>query len=1044
MTINNVLLRASAGTGKTFQLSNRYIQLLLDGTSPDKLLATTFTRKAAGEILERIFQRLADATTSETQAHKLSVELKVDTTSAARFGEALSFLASNLHCINVGTLDSYFAKLLTNHAYEFGIGANWSIATSGEQATQKQRAIVELLQQLRSAESAKLMRFINKGKYNRSILRSLEQTINNLISPFYQSTATAWNIDLRGASTTQPLNQEQISSAIAEIAKQMENEACAPFVKTITIDLVSLRANDWETALKAGLFKKILAGDPTYSRKPLPDMLVNAYLPLTKHVVALKILELENQTQATFSILSQYAEILDAIKRKTNRLEFSDVPRMLERGGRDFESAFRMDGTISHLLLDEFQDTSLPQWNIVEPLALTISQQPSSSFFCVGDVKQAIYGWRGGRREIFDRLESSLADISSDTLEESYRSSKIVVDFVNSIFSNLDAHPNPSVHADTLTRWQTDFVPLTPILEHDGYVEYINSDTGKDKKERLQLCLSLAVDKTEALLATNREMEIGILVRTNESIAILIHMLAARGIASSEDGGNPLSNYSAVQLILSALSLIEHPDNSVAEFHVSHSPLAAQFGYATESSHGNIAVDASLIFRQRIATNGFQSVLTELVLALEPHLDRLQFTRLEHLLVFADAFTFSLDVRLDEFIEAVENERFSDQESARVRVMTIHQSKGLEFDAVILPTLESTLAPRAPTYAVTRNPVTQEITDVFMYRSTQIQELLPKRYRDACMSTISEYVNESLCVLYVSMTRAARALYLIGPCQSKAPKSPPLTGAGIIQMAVLDEYSQTPNAVVYANGNPTWFDQLPVYKSQPPKPKDTLPVPLAHESPTKSAPLSNASPSSLEGGDRLMLSGVLRLSSDSALLFGNQLHFFMEQIHWAGDSSWDEARARFTAKYGDVSPELQSHLKKFDENAPLASILDTGFYFDDPTSPLHAVDGPTPSTTQFTVHNEYPICASIDGNLLRGFIDRLVIMRVNQQIVAVDICDYKTDRVDDNTDGLTVKISHYRPQVTAYRKAISQMLVLEPSQIGARLIFTYPGVQVAV
>jgi ATP-dependent helicase/nuclease subunit A len=83
MTINNVLLRASAGTGKTFQLSNRYILLILAGTSPEQLLATTFTRKAAGEILSRIFQRLADATTSESQASELSGELKI-------FGELLA------------------------------------------------------------------------------------------------------------------------------------------------------------------------------------------------------------------------------------------------------------------------------------------------------------------------------------------------------------------------------------------------------------------------------------------------------------------------------------------------------------------------------------------------------------------------------------------------------------------------------------------------------------------------------------------------------------------------------------------------------------------------------------------------------------------------------------------------------------------------------------------------------------------------------------------------------------------------------------------
>jgi ATP-dependent exoDNAse (exonuclease V) beta subunit len=170
----------------------------------------------------------------------------------------------------------------------------------------------------------------------------------------------------------------------------------------------------------------------------------------------------------------------------------------------------------------------------------------------------------------------------------------------------------------------------------------------------------------------------------------------------------------------------------------------------------------------------------------------------------------------------------------------------------------------------------------------------------------------------------------------------------------------------------------------------------------------------------------------------------MEQIDWADGSYWDLATNAFTEKYGVVSPALQSHLAMFTENAPLAHILTTDFYFDESTSPLSRSNGSEKESTHFTVHNEYPICASVDGTLLRGFIDRLVVMRVDDRIVAVDICDYKTDRVDPDTDELKESISHYRPQISAYRKAIAQMFALEQSQIGARLIFTSAGVQIAV
>jgi ATP-dependent helicase/nuclease subunit A len=128
----------------------------------------------------------------------------------------------------------------------------------------------------------------------------------------------------------------------------------------------------------------------------------------------------------------------------------------------------------------------------------------------------------------------------------------------------------------------------------------------------------------------------------------------------------------------------------------------------------------------------------------------------------------------------------------------------------------------------------------------------------------------------------------------------------------------------------------------------------------------------------------------------------------------------------------------------LAVTLNIDFYFDHSNSPLNELDCATKETTVFTVNNEFPICASIDGDLLRGFIDRLVIMRVDERIVAVDICDYKTDRINNNASKLQASVSHYRPQIAAYRNAIAQMFALEPLQIGARLIFTHAGVQIPV
>ena len=95
----NPIIRASAGTGKTFQLSNRYLKLLVDGVNPESILASTFTRKASGEILDRIIQRLARAANSSTESQSLAVELGLETLPQSQARPLLVRLLHRLHLL---------------------------------------------------------------------------------------------------------------------------------------------------------------------------------------------------------------------------------------------------------------------------------------------------------------------------------------------------------------------------------------------------------------------------------------------------------------------------------------------------------------------------------------------------------------------------------------------------------------------------------------------------------------------------------------------------------------------------------------------------------------------------------------------------------------------------------------------------------------------------------------------------------------------------------------------------------------------------------
>ena len=123
-------------------------------------------------------------------------------------------------------------------------------------------------------------------------------------------------------------------------------------------------------------------------------------------------------------------------------LRFDDIAYALADRMQAVDSravVHRLDGDIDHLLLDEFQDTSLLQWDVLRPFVAALDSRRDTSFFCVGDVKQAIYGWRGGVAALFDKVQAEVHDVQTGMLNVSRRSAPAIMTAVNQVFQNLDA-----------------------------------------------------------------------------------------------------------------------------------------------------------------------------------------------------------------------------------------------------------------------------------------------------------------------------------------------------------------------------------------------------------------------------------------------------------------------------------------------------------------------------------------------------------------------------------------------------------------------------
>ena len=167
----HVVIRASAGTGKTYQLAVRFIGLLAAGARPDEILATTFTRKAAGEILDRVLYWLAQAAADDVEREKLARAIGSKSLSREKCRELLIAMVRRLHALRMGTLDSYFLQVAVSFGQELGLSPGWSICDELIDAVLRDEAIELVLARGRLSDLSTLVHSLTKGAAARSVAR---------------------------------------------------------------------------------------------------------------------------------------------------------------------------------------------------------------------------------------------------------------------------------------------------------------------------------------------------------------------------------------------------------------------------------------------------------------------------------------------------------------------------------------------------------------------------------------------------------------------------------------------------------------------------------------------------------------------------------------------------------------------------------------------------------------------------------------------------------------------------------------------------------
>ncbi len=1055
----NIEIRASAGTGKTYTLSVQFLGLLNAGVPVDQILATTFTRKAAGEIAGRLFERLAEAVLDKNKQAQLADDLGDPSLDAVRCQALLIQLNRDLHRLRVGTLDSYFAQVARNYCFEMSLPPDWNVIDKVREGELITRSIEEVIQSRLDSNTLQLEDLLPRGASQRSLSDLVAETVKNHYSLYRRTHANCWSaIAAEGGLSKPELNDllKQIADAPLPEHKGVK--------KTRDADIDRAHEDDWEKLVTTGIMKAVASADDgemvKFSSREIPEETVNLYRRLMAHAVSCLLQPVIRQTAATYDLLESYHQVFFTAKRQDGSLSFDDVAFALHdylSQPAGLGSGFRLDASVEHLLLDEFQDTSLLQWQILLPLAQHATTDApaasSRSFFFVGDTKQAIFGWRGGRREIFQVVHKDLeATLDKTNLDKSYRSAQPIIDAVNHVFKNLTAHDNLEDISDATERWQTDFPSHKTVhSERKGGVEFLHLPSGTVKEDHQATSLESMAQIVEKISTHAPDASIGVLTRKNNFAYRAIQKLRSKGLEVSGESGVSLDDTSPNQAILSLLAMVDHPGDRISRYHVAHSPLGAIVGLTAEDSQERVT-DLAAGIRRKIQQGGYGPYLEELSVALCESCSRRQFERLNQLVDMAYDFQPDYPTRTREFREHIKLSTIEDPSSARIRVMTVHGAKGLEFDAVVLPQLNESIASSSNYYVTGRPDSTDPIDSVLAYFKKSLQNALPPRIRQMFQDARDEQVYDALCVLYVAFTRAKHGLHVILP-YNPGRKKYPKTLSGLVEAAIGAPMNPDPEVEIRSFGNPDWYLDftLEAEDDGPAGACGTAPVRLAELIPGLSVPapdpdrrLEPITPSSQEGEGVFQAGELLDLGQEKAMTRGTLIHGWLEQIHWLDGVLPAKKTMEQDVQRYQIDKSAIDDFHDVIQHDQVARLLDRDSYLDLTT--LECSDGLREalqeSPFELDVYQEFPLSAIHDGQHFHGTIDRLVLVTRDEVVVGADIIDYKTDRIDPDDPERTVeaRCEFYRGQLKTYAQGLSASMRIPPEMINTRLAFVGSGI----
>ncbi len=822
--------KSSAGSGKTYTLVKEYLKIVLQDKEVKRyksILAITFTNKAAAEMKERVIDALTSISSNKklegTSFHllkDLEKELQLDAASIqTKCAAVLTSMLHNYSDISISTIDKFVYKIVRNFAYDLQLPVNFSIEMDSDNLLQT--AIDLLIARVGGDEklTQALVAFAER-KADEERSWNIENDLKNFSFDLLKEQYTEYLSELKKLSLQdffEIKNKLHLLTSDFEMELKRIGDKALHLISENNIDhkdlaggaksgigkyfsyLKEKRASNYKATDTIEKYVREDNWEATKATAQSRNNIRNCKEELkTLFYEAKKILELgysnyllhdavERNIYAV-SVLNEIEKIIVEIKKENNQVHISEfskkiaaivmnepVPFIYERIGEKYKN----------YLIDEFQDTSILQWQNFIPL-LENSLATNEFNMLVGDGKQAIYRWRGGEVEQFMGLPAILnadgsvllksregalkRNFQEKKLTHNRRSKREIIEFNNSFFRFVVQQESfPSFLKPIYDSLEQEFEPNNSGgFVHFHFLNKVEENYVADEKT-----CHYTLELIKKALSDNYQLrDIAILTRNNKNGVALSKFLIEAGIDVVSKESLLLQTSSKVNFVVNALYYISDPENSIAKAGIMEFILKSEPSF--ETINLNNYFKSEILFSSYVkkrfptwnTTKFLQLPLYELceelirTFKLNEQADPYIIFFLDAVYGFISKFTNSIVDFLDWWERKKESLSIVIPQGLNaVNVLTIHKAKGLEFPIVIFP--YANWSARKPVENLWVHLQDENIPKLKVALLPLKSNLGRTQYDDAYIAEMGKKKLDDLNLLYVAFTRAINKLYVI-------------------------------------------------------------------------------------------------------------------------------------------------------------------------------------------------------------------------------------------------------------------------------------------